>query len=226
MKHQALFVSIGESFRTGSQNSRVRGLPESVPEQVEALKSHIELLNSQSTKPTLKVLTYKTPFSDLIKQHYSEFSPEITEFEHPIGYNNLVANAINLARETAPPDGWDFVFIFRIDLILKDKLSRLFNPQTGNVLYPSVCWARDSRLFNGRHRVNDMFLFVPRDRLLDLYEGRIPLNHNACEHMPADLYSTVSFFWIHITILTQRKIKIPCIVSQIDQNQPFGTQRG
>ena len=40
-----LLVFIGESFRTGGQNSRTRGLPESFSEQKLAAESHIDFLN-------------------------------------------------------------------------------------------------------------------------------------------------------------------------------------
>lgn len=196
MNYQGLFCAIGESFRTGSQNTRIRGLPESVPQQLEAFQTHVSLLRAQpeEVKPTLKVLTYKTQFSDLIAKYYGAFNPQIQELETPIGYNNLVRSIVDEAKASAPVGGWDFIFIFRIDLILKDKLRHIFNYKANSIAYPSVCWAKDSRLFNGRYRVNDMFLFVPKPHLKDLYEGHIPLNHNACESMPAELYNNVRFF--------------------------------
>ena len=78
-------------------------------------------------------------------------------YENPFGLNQLFINSINENNL----DNYDFVLYFRIDLFLKDFFSDIFNPKWKTIRYPCICWKHDS-VYNGKPRVNDMILYVPK----------------------------------------------------------------
>ena len=59
---EGLVIIIGESFRTGGQGTRLRGLPESYHEQMNACNTHIRFLDH------LHLFTFQTPILTTLKK--------------------------------------------------------------------------------------------------------------------------------------------------------------
>lgn len=51
---KALFVVIGEVFRTGGWQSRIRDRPSAVPDQLRAFKSHVTFMNELKRRHNTK----------------------------------------------------------------------------------------------------------------------------------------------------------------------------
>ena len=77
-----LVLIFGESFRTGSQNSRVRGDDSSYDEQIKACLTHINFFKYLETNYNIKVsvslLTYTTKFNKDLINNYQDY---IVKFE-------------------------------------------------------------------------------------------------------------------------------------------------
>lgn len=221
-KYKGQIFIIGECFRTPvitqednpiehfirASSARGEGLPESILEQEEACKSHVNFLNHFKNEIdfNVDVITYKTPQNHLLKEFYNGFDINYNEFEYIIGWENLFKNCVESLQSKENLNELDFVFIFRIDLIFKDKMLSSFRYKSNCVLYPSLLWkimpplpseyewAFPNIAVNGRYRVNDTFLFVHKARFEQLFDGQIQLHHDALQNMSDELYNNVSFF--------------------------------
>ena len=78
-------------------------------------------------------------------------------YNNVIGLNNLFHNSINSIENI---EKYDFILYIRIDLYLKQDFFDCFNPMINSILFPTICWKRDS-IVKKHPRVNDMILFIP-----------------------------------------------------------------
>lgn len=165
--NEVLFIFIGESFRSGSQGSRVRGKPESIIEQVNASFSHIRFIehikqkfNINSAKVYLN--TYKTEYFNEILKIYEPYLLDYTLHDNVIGLNNLFHESINKINEIENIEKYDFIFYIRIDLLLKYYFYDLFIPNPEKILFPSICWFKGKFTSNKHPRNNDMMIYIPK----------------------------------------------------------------
>jgi len=182
---------VGESFRKGGQSSRVRGHPESVPDQIAACASHVALFqhlaNAHACNADLFICTRSTRYdADALACYaphapswggtvaWSSFFPDARRTDNVHPYIHACLDAIEATEQAYAP--YHAVFVLRIDLCLKDAFKACLNPATigGNgdrVTLPCVCMTyKRCHLCRGNQpRVNDMMAWVPKrffERLL------------------------------------------------------------
>ena len=168
-----LFIIIGESFRIGEQNTRIRGIPKSYKQQIGACKTHIKFLKHikllhKINRIDIVVSTYTTIYDNELINIYKEFLIHKNIYDDVIGLDNLFHESFN---NNININNYDFIFYFRIDLYLKNNLFNKFNPNSQMILFPSICWKKGYKLLNyegsdsvlnGYPRVNDTMLFIPK----------------------------------------------------------------
>lgn len=176
---KGLIIIIGESFRLGGQGTRVRGVPESYENQINACKAHINLLDNLKDRFNcdlcVYISTYDTKYNNELLSIYEKYIIGYKIYNDPIGLTQLFKNTIIDNKNDL--NTYDFVFYFRIDLFLKDHfINNIFNPKWNTIMFPTICWKRDST-YNGKPRVNDMMLFVP-NKFFD-YLDNMPICHES-----------------------------------------------
>lgn len=169
---KGLFIIIGESFRTGSQGSRIRGNESSYSEQIDACKSHIKFFEHLKTEynlePHVSMLTYSTQYDKVLQDIYAPYLNKFGFLQEVIGLQNLFRHAL----DGISLDMYDFICYIRIDLFLKSDFFKIFNPKWNTITYPSIAWKQDS-LYEGYPRVTDMMIFVPRELYPYLMSGMV-----------------------------------------------------
>jgi hypothetical protein len=160
---KGLVLILGESFRTGGQFSRVRGLPESYPEQMKACSTHIKFFEHLKKKyncdTDVYLVSYTTQFDDDLISVYKDrlINSRFYDTTTPLGLNPLLRTA---ARETNLRL-YDFVLYLRVDLFLKDVFFDIFNPNWDCLRYPFLLWKKDC-IIGGKPKNTDMLIFIPR----------------------------------------------------------------
>lgn len=171
-KKTGIFVLFGESFRSGEQGTRIRGLQTSYQAQINACNSHIEFMNHfNDIDWKVIILSYTTPYTNQINSIYKPIYSYY--YDHPIGYHNLfeVSKKIIISSKIA----YDFVFFSRIDLEFKPLFKTIFDPSWDTIRYPFICWKKDSITRQGCPRVSDTMLFIPKKYNITF----ITLNHDS-----------------------------------------------
>lgn len=151
---KGLIIFLGESFRSGGQNSRVRGQHNSYNGQISASATHRMLLNLTTDA---FVATYTTPFQEILLAMYQPYLVGHILLPEPIGLTSLfqkVLSQINIIN-------YDYIFVIRIDLYLKPKFFHMFRPPYKQICFPSICWFRNC-VHDGHPRVNDTMLYIPK----------------------------------------------------------------
>ena len=121
-------IFAGESFRSGSQRTRVRGLEESYEGQILACKSHIEFIEKIEKKFNLEKLSvyissYTTKYDDDLLKIYEKYLIGKKYYENPVGFNNLFHNSV---KEIGCMDDYDFILVMRIDLCLEELFMNIY----------------------------------------------------------------------------------------------------
>ena len=148
-----LLLLLGESFRSGSQGSRIRGRADSVPGQMAAAESHLRL--AQKCKMDIFIGTYNTPYNQMLIDLYQPTGQEF--LDTPIGLTQFFHHCLKKIQITK----YEYIFFVRIDLCFKPWFYDIFSPQS-TITYPSICWFRHSVTSRGHPRVNDTMLFIPQ----------------------------------------------------------------
>jgi len=157
---KGLFIILGESFRSGGQCSRIRGNVESFKGQMAATSSHLKLIHTVKNVDVF-LATYTTPFDNVLLMAYKPYLVDHLLLDIPIGLSNLFHQSVGRMGDTIR--NYDYIFVLRVDLFLKIKFFSLFNPCKFNtIIYPSICWYKDSCTRGGHPRVNDTMLFIPK----------------------------------------------------------------
>ena len=162
---KGLFLFIGESFRSGSQYSRIKGLPESYIEQINACQSHVNFIKKLEDKYKLEkskvvIVSYSTQYNNELLKIYNDNIVSYLFFTKMIGLNNLFHEGIKKINNI---NDYDFIFYNRIDLYLKDTLFEKIDLLQNKILFANICWLRDCICKNKYPRVNDMIIFIPRN---------------------------------------------------------------
>jgi hypothetical protein len=158
-----LFVLLGESFRWGSQYSRITGLEESVEEQIKASYSHIKLIQHLEQKLNYKVDvcigTYPTKFNEKLFEVYEKYLKYKIEYKNKIGITKLFQLVLTHYNYRT----YDFVFFLRIDLCLKDKIFECNLLDNNKILFPFICFTiNNNDKIEGYPRVCDTFISIPK----------------------------------------------------------------
>jgi hypothetical protein len=161
---RGLFLFIGESFRSGGQYSRKKGLPESFEEQIKASQTHIHFIQQLEEKFQLEksksvIVSYNTRYNQELLDVYGEYVEKFSFYQEAMGLNNLFHTAL---KDIPTYHHYDFIFYIRIDLFLKEKLLESINHLPEKILFANICWTIDCICQKLYPRVNDMMMYVPK----------------------------------------------------------------
>lgn len=160
---KGLIIIMGESFRSGSQNTRIRGQKESYDNQINACETHIKFLKTLNNKfkcnTSVFLSSYNTQYNDKLFSIYKNYLIGNKMYDNVIGLTQLFKNSIEYNNKNI--NDYDFIFYFRIDLHLKDKFIEIFNPNWNTIKFSFICWKKDS-IHRGKPRVSDTMIFIPK----------------------------------------------------------------
>jgi hypothetical protein len=137
---RGLIILAGESFRDGGRASRTTATQQSYDWQKEATDSHIRFFKhiEQKHGVTLDISlnSYQTKYSQDLLGWYKEDFNLIREYFGPkaTGFNRNIKMAIR--RIDVDNTDYDFIFVLRLDLLLKDALFDAFDPRWTNLMFP------------------------------------------------------------------------------------------
>ena len=137
-KMRGCLLLIGESFRIGSQGSRVIH-ETAIPKQMDACKSHLQLVNtllSKNIEMNVVVVTYSTPYNPLLQSYYDNINAKYIFIDGPrLGYAGIVKRALRCVCI----EPYDFLLLLRVDLLLSDLFTTVYNPFNNRITFPSIC---------------------------------------------------------------------------------------
>jgi len=186
INNKCLLILYGESFRSGTQHTRVRDTDESFETQKMAVDSHIKLCDylkeNYNLHTDIIINTYTTRFENEIRQWYEKYLINIIINPELIGFENLVNNAVNSITDRTQ---YDFVLFMRIDVYIKPYFLEIFNPRMNKINFIS----QNYTMCNGNDMccgfystfvpvVNPTITFIPKFYFVKLTDG-ICVNHHA-----------------------------------------------
>lgn len=165
---------IGEAFRLGGQGNRNRDSEASYEQQKTACDSHLKLADSLSKKGFVVdffIESYCTKYEKDLNGWYGDRLKNCSLRKDLVGLSVLGRDAL------LKIEGYDCVFVCRIDLRLKDMFIKIFNPEWQNVMFPSACWILDCH-YGKFPRVSDTMLFIP-SRFKNKVNKKFILSHKS-----------------------------------------------
>ena len=194
MKGRGLFLICGEAFREGVTNTRLRDTEYGYNNQKESSLSQnklIEKLTNDGWIIDVGLHTYKTIFENellgwyknIVFSSFNDFEEIVSELIHnisriPIGkaFNSLVKN-VNL-------NDYDFLFILRFDIFLKEGLIEIFDPNWSRIMYiNAMSYWENTNL----PHISDPFVFIPKSFFFEKndWKGLIPNSDRLLYHSAA-----------------------------------------
>lgn len=188
-------VFIGESFRTGLQGSRQVGTDEGLQAQRDACDTHLRwlthLVHNKGHELDVFFSTTRCVYSNQLIEWYKQsnllrscfiINPEESSYaQHFINASDLISTFTN--NNTCI---YDFVFVLRIDLFLKDDFTKVFDAHVDNsnlvnhIMFPSICFTlNNSHVYVNKPRVNDTMIGVPQRYLGLFYMKTLSLAHES-----------------------------------------------
>lgn len=182
--NKGLLVLFGESFREGTQGTRLRDTENSYNPQKLACESHIEFCNyiKQIYNVNMDILinTYDTKYENDLKSWYTNYNLSYMTNPELLGNNNIAQQALN----TVNTDNYDFVLITRIDILLKPYFFNIFNPYSNKVNFICNNWTLWHTHFEYNNInfpcVNPTIIFIPKKYFKIL--SNINIEHDAWVH--------------------------------------------
>jgi hypothetical protein len=183
--NKGLFILNGACFRDGQSGSQLKDTPFGIKNQTECSESHCKLANSlTSYHIDIAINTYKTIHTQILKDIYHNIN--YLNFNDNIytGTQTSVEGSIKNTLSNVNIDDYDFVFICRIDLLLKDDFINKFNPKWKRIIYPNVMsiWDKNESC------ISDVFVFIPCKYFNEfgnwkglIYNSRHILHHHALD---------------------------------------------
>lgn len=167
MSRKGLFLFCGESFREGFSDSRLRDTSFGVQNQTESSLSHMKLadhLKSLNYDIDVGITTYATPNQEMLKGFYKNIVfanfKDTSYAREVVKFNAIVEVAIHTVLSNISMDKYSFIFICRLDLLLKDDFIRIFNPEITEITYPNIMSIAHNDFNNTC--ISDLFVFIPR----------------------------------------------------------------
>ena len=176
---RGLLVLSGESFRSGQQHTRVRGRAESVPDQLKARDSHVQLIDTlkardSSSSVDVALATYTTPYLDQLTQVYK---PRILNVYDEAISQDAIFKSIMLSDRVSD---YDWVFWTRVDIELSDTFMHDVFPTivaTAKALFVPFTlgsWWSRRRL----PIAADTMLFIPKSHLWIVRHQKFVMGHH------------------------------------------------
>ena len=170
---KCLILILGESFRTGSQGSRIKGRQDSYDEQNKACNSHIDFFNFLEKKYNLDIsvslLSYQTIFEEDLKNIYSKYIIKYEILNNTIGLDGL----FHRSYSNIDINNYNFILYFRIDIYLKKYFYKIFNPHWNTIRFATILWTK-YKLCGIYPPTNDIVIFIPK--IYFNYLSKINLN--------------------------------------------------
>jgi hypothetical protein len=186
-KRKGLFILIGECFREGLTHSRVRDTAKGINNQGESSCSHaklIENLNRRGYTIDVGINTCDTKYKEKLLGFYNNVV--YTNFNNGgySGTRDVVEHSIKNVLSSLKKDDYEFIFVCRLDLLLKDDLIKLFNPEWPCITYPNIMHIDIGA--NYPH-ISDLFVFIPKKYFnpFDKWEGLLINAHHILHHHAA-----------------------------------------
>jgi hypothetical protein len=185
MSEKCLIILIGETFRTGFQDSRERDRNESYLPQIKSSENHVNFIKYIENKFNLKcdivINTYYTKYKDVLLNIYKELN--ILEYNvnnNYIGLENLLRNGILLAKNKTNLNDYKFITSLRLDIMLKQLYFDIFNPNWNSIMFPTLCYIIQGydKTYEGYPRVNHNIIFIP-NRFFNLIPNYIFMSHDS-----------------------------------------------
>ncbi len=221
---KGLFVLFGESFRN---YSKVGGLHRgkdgegSLELQKEASVSHMDLLNSLNTYDVdIVINTYDTKYKKELLSFYKEpihanfMDKNSCKENRSANTEKSVDQAIKITKENVDITMYDFIFICRLDLLLKPKLIENFLPIKDKIIFPNVMSIVDNKFRmhqKGNFCISDVFCIIPKKYYHILEKKRI-LRHGAIHGLyELDLHidKDIDFFTYNLYVANTIQNKNP-----------------
>jgi len=165
---KGLVLFVGECFREGGQGSRLRDTAKSVEQQELASLSHKNFINNVKEKYNIDIdvaiNSYTTKNQDILLNWYSTTNLIFFNFNKTmIGLKSLINTTLDNEKFNNL-NCYEFMFICRIDLFLKDLMFEIFDPYSQKLTFPFVCWIKNCK-YKNMPRISDTMLFVPKQML-------------------------------------------------------------
>ena len=202
----------GESFRTGSQLTRVIGGDESFESQKEASATHNKLaekIESLGYEVDIYIDTYSTKYdNDLLSWYGSRVKSHVFNKTHLESQKDLMKDLIGLLD----PLNYDAILIIRLDLFLKEPFITEYNPDTQTIQFISVLFTRNHKTPKNRPMVNDTIFHFPKK----YYDNNVI---NLITFLDACVAAKIKNFIFASTCAVYKSTKNLC-VSEDDDKKP------
>ena len=156
-----LLLLCGEAFRDTIGRSRDTDFGFS--NQQEASNSHVKLLEkleSINYQVDIAINTYETKFKNDLLNFYKNIVFSNFTNENYGAHNFSVGNSIKNTFSVLDIDNYDFLFICRIDLLLKDIFIESFVPNPNFIIYPNVMSIEFNKI--SFPHISDTFCIIPK----------------------------------------------------------------
>jgi hypothetical protein len=178
---KGLLLLFGETFRLGGQGNRNTGSEQSYDAQIKAAQTHLHFishLQKKNIQMEVSINSYTTQYNQALKDVYKDVLHDSVFHTRLMGQTHLIHNCLS----RIDMHKYDFILCMRIDLFLKDHFMNIFNPNSDNIQFPSICFEPYHK--SGIHpRINDMMMYIPK-RLFDKVKIEIViLEHDTWYHL-------------------------------------------
>jgi hypothetical protein len=167
MPKKGLFILMGECFREAMPTSRLRDTEYGIKNQTESSISHEMLakrLRGLNYDIELAIHTYKTNHRDRLLNFYTNVVYQhFSDHYHSNELKDVVSWALNSVFSQLNMDNYDFIFVCRLDLLLKPDLINIFNPEWNQIIYPNLM-----HYWNKHYHISDVFVFIPKKYYYDV----------------------------------------------------------
>lgn len=189
-KNKIGLIFIGESFRIGGQGSRETDKEESIKEQIESINSHCYFMDKlKEADPLVEidifVQTFSTRYDKYLIDKYNKSSADNKVYN--IIPNNLKKNYHNINDslyeiiKKVDLDIYDYIYIMRLDLILKPLFNKLaIHTNINKITFPSINhppWHKYVHDDKEYPLINMIFVIIPNkykkileEKLIDLFD--------------------------------------------------------
>jgi hypothetical protein len=162
---KGLFLLVGECFREGSPLSRIIDTEYGINTQHIASKSHMKLAKSIANYTIdIAISSRRTNNMSLLLNYYENIVYTLFTDNRPFTFfNQVVHSAIDEMTRVFDISPYDFIFVCRIDLLLKETMIQEFNPSWQQITYPNVMSINTGGLcLSDGVCISDVFVFIPR----------------------------------------------------------------
>jgi hypothetical protein len=143
-------------------------------------------LNSQGYTIDIAINTYDTVNERLLLSYYNTSNIVYSNFTKDRYESQKAAAEWSLKNSLSKinKDNYEFIFLLRLDLLLKDALIKVFNPSWETITFPNIMHIDPGMNFP---HIADLFCFIPKKYYnpFDTWRGLIANAHHLFHHHSA-----------------------------------------